>query len=107
MPLSLLSAFDPYVRASISARRDQAKPARYEPFVIESVLQKPQGGKGNFSDASRDEDAPEHEDASAFDQAFAAAYALPPVEEESDATMPEDAYDAQGLCALLEAAAGG
>lgn len=104
MHMSLSSAFDLYAHAPRAARRDKAKLAEFEPFVIESVLEKPRGGKRNFSDAPPDEGAPE-EDVSAFDQAFAVAYALPALEGESEATMPEDAYDAQDLCALLEAAA--
>ncbi len=108
MHLSLFRAFDPYAQAAKAARRDKAKLAELEPFVIELVLQKSSQRRDasarEYASARREAYAPEDEEISTFEEVFSVAYA--PAEIETDAVMPEDAFDAQDLCALLEAGGG-
>jgi hypothetical protein len=107
MHLPLLNAFDPYA-LSLRARRDRAKEAFSEPFVIASALEKPRYGRRNASDAYPDDgDAPEDETISTSEDILAAIGAIDSADGEVEEAMPEDAIDGLGLCALLEAAASG
>jgi hypothetical protein len=105
MHVSLLNALDSHASAPRASRRDRTKAAQFEPFVIASLLEAPHSGRRRFADARHDEDAPAEEDVAAFDLPLAVAYSAAAVEDESAATMPEDALDGQDLCAMLQAAA--
>ena len=104
MHLTHLNAYDAYAHPVGSARKDKLKSAEFEPFVIESAMEKPDGG-ADFAAARRERESSPDEQASSFEEIFAAACALPASAPESDAALPEDARDAHDLCALLEAAA--
>ena len=96
MHIPLLRALDPYVHGQAVAHGDRTKAAEIPPFVVESVPEKPESRK-NLARARSDDDAPEDE-APPFEGDL-------PAGTENDAPLPEDAFDAQDLCALLEAAA--
>jgi hypothetical protein len=106
MHLPHLNAHDVYVQPVGTARKDKLKSAEFEPFVIESALEKPEGGR-NFAAARREPESGLEQQASSFDENFAVAYAPPAPAPEGEAALPEDALDGQELCALLEAAAKG
>jgi hypothetical protein len=103
MHLPHLTAYDAYAQPAGATRKDKFKTTEFEPFFVGSALEKPDGG-GSFAGSSRDREAAEPE-MSPFEEVFAFAPADP--SPESDAPMPEDAHDAQDLCAMLEAAAKG
>ncbi len=103
MHLPQLNAYGAYALAAGAARRDKAKSAEAEAFVIESALEKRDDG-GNFAEAQRDRDGPPEEQLSPFEEIYAVAFSPLDQALESDAPMPEDALDAHGLCAMLGAA---
>ncbi len=109
MHVPLLRALDPYARGHAVARwgvasKDPAKAAEFEALVVGSVLDKPKGGS-RFRESVQGEDEEEASgDIPAFERLLAVDYAAPGAEDD-DALLPEDAHDAQDLCAMLETAA--
>jgi hypothetical protein len=104
MHLPHLNAHDAYAHPAGAARKDKLKSAEFEPFVIESATEKPDSD-ARFAGARREPESFGEDQAAPFEEIFAVASAPVAPAPESDAALPEDALDAQDLCALLEAAA--
>jgi hypothetical protein len=108
MHLPLLRALDPYARGHAAARERKPETGSFEAFVVATVLDKPRGRRRFPDDGGEasepDDDDPDERNLNARDSgasAFEPNFAWDEAADIDDALMPEDAYDAQDLCALL------
>jgi hypothetical protein len=100
-----VNGLDAYAHPAGAARSDKRRSAEFEPHAIESASEKADGG-GNFPGPAREPENPPIEPASPFEEIFPVAFSPSASAIDSDAALPEDALDAQDLCALLRTTAG-
>ncbi|WP_294539102.1 hypothetical protein [uncultured Rhodoblastus sp.] len=104
MHLPQLNALDAYTHPAGASRKDKLRSAYLKPYAIESASEKPEGG-GSFPGPAGEPENPPMELASPFEAVFPVAFAPSAAARDSEAALPEDARDAQALCAFQQAAA--
>ena len=111
MHVPLLRALDPYARGHAVARKEKPKARSFEAFLVASVLDKPEIRR-RFPNDGREASAPGDDEPEAHDatqihestqipDSHAPIFGRDECASDDDAPLPEDAYDAQDLCAML------